>query len=246
MCGHGIIGLAQVGLDTGLIKKAGDEVQIKMDTPAGRVTAFATREGGRVTSVSFLNVPSFVYALDRTLTVPGLGEIHYDVAFGGGFYAFCQAGELGVSLTAADFRSLIDLGTRIKRAVMQDLPIRHPFEEDLSFLYGTIIVGAAHNPAHHSRNVCIFADGEVDRCPTGTGVSARAAIHVARGEWPQHEPFVIESILGTTFSVEVSDITQFGPYNAVIPRVGGSAHITGRNELLIDPDDPLRAGFILR
>lgn len=246
MCGHGIIGLAQVGLDTGLIDKAGEEVQIKMDTPAGRVTAFAKREEGRVASVSFLNVPSFVYALDRSLSVPGLGEIRYDVAYGGGFYAFCNAADLGLSLTAADFRALIDGGTRIKHAVIDDLAIHHPFEEDLSFLYGTIIVGAAHDPAHHSRNVCVFADGEVDRCPTGTGVSARAAIHFARGEWQQSESFVVESILGTTFSVEVSDITQFGPYTAVIPKVTGSAHITGRNELLIDPEDPLHDGFILR
>ena len=246
MCGHGIIGLTKVGLDTGLIEKPGNQPVVKIDSPAGRVTAYATRENGRITSVSFHNVPSFVYALDQTVNVPGLGEIRYDVAFGGAFYAFCNAEELGVSLTPADFRQLIDLGVHIKQAVIASLPIEHPFEADLGFLYGTIIVGKAHESPHHSRNVCIFADGEVDRCPTGTGVSARAALHFARGEIDINEPFVVESILGTTFSGEVVETTQFGLYQAIIPRITGMAYITGRNELLLDPHDPLREGFILR
>jgi trans-L-3-hydroxyproline dehydratase len=219
-----------------------------MDTPAGLVTAYAERQPrrGRVTQVSFHNVPSFVYALDQTVDVAGIGPVHYDVAFGGAFYAFCRADELGVGLTSADFRRLIDMGMRVKEAVMASQPIRHPFADDLGFLYGTIIVGAAHDPAHHSRNVCIFADGEVDRCPTGTGVSARAALHYARGELALNQPFVVESILGTTFTGQVIAATQFGPYDAVIPQVTGTAHIVGRNELLIDPADPLRDGFILR
>jgi trans-L-3-hydroxyproline dehydratase len=246
MCGHGIIGLAKVGLDTGLIDKPGDHPVIKMDTPAGLVTAYAERVNGRVTQVSFHNVPSFVYALDETVDVPGIGPVRYDIAFGGAFYAFCRAEELGVGLTPTDFRRLIDVGMRVKQAVMASHPIRHPFADDLGFLYGTIIVGAAHDPAHHSRNVCIFADGEVDRCPTGTGVSARAALHHARGELTLNEPFIVESILGTTFTGEVIATTKFGPYDAVIPQVTGTAHITGRNELLIDPEDPLRNGFILR
>ncbi len=246
MCGHGIIGLAKVGLDTGLIPIEGDAPQIKMDTPAGRVTAYARREAGSVVEVSFLNVPSFVYALDQTVQVPGLGEVRYDVAFGGAFYAFVQTEQVAVRLTRRDFRALIDLGVRIKHAVMDSLPIEHPFEADLGFLYDTIFVGPAHHPAHHSRNVCIFADGEVDRCPTGTGVSARAAIHHARGELGLHQPFVVESILGTTFTGEIVETTRFGPYPAVIPKVTGSAHIVGRNEWLIDPKDPLREGFMLR
>jgi len=246
MCGHGIIGLATVALNTGMIDMPGDRPVIKMDTPAGRVTAYAKRKGGIVTAVSFHNVPSFVYALDQVVEVPGIGAVHYDVAFGGAFYAFCRAEELGVSLTPADYRKLIDVGVRLKKAVMASLPLAHPFEEDLGFLYGTIIVGEVHDPAHHSRNVCIFADGEVDRCPTGTGVSARAAIHYARGELALDQPFGVESILGTTFTGKVVDEVQFGPYQAVVPEVTGSAHICGRAEWLVDPADPLRDGFILR
>jgi trans-L-3-hydroxyproline dehydratase len=246
MCGHGIIVLAKVVLDTGIIQIEGDEPVIKMDTPAGRVTVYARREDGIVKQVSFHNVHSFVYALDQTVEVPGLGTIHYDVAFGGAFYAYCRAEEAGVGLTEEDYRELIDVGVQIKHAVMDSLVIEHPFEPDLSFLYGTIFIGDAHEGGHHSRNVCVFADGEVDRCPTGTGLSGRAAIHYARGELDAGEPFVVESILGTCFTGEIIEITQFGPYEAVIPKITGTAHICGRSELLIDPDDPLRDGFILR
>jgi trans-L-3-hydroxyproline dehydratase len=244
MCGHGIIGLVQVGIETGLITPA---PVIRLDTPAGRVTAIPHFDNtGRVTHVSFHNVPSFVYALDREIDAPGLGRVRYDLAFGGAFYAYVSAEEVGVGLATENFRELIDLGTRIKRVVMAaDLP-RHPFEPDLSFLYGTIFVGPPHDPANHSREVCIFADGEVDRSPTGTGVSGRAALHYARGEIGLNEPFVVESILGTTFTGEVVKTTQFGPYPAIIPQVSGTAYVVGRNELLIDPADPLRYGFLLR
>ena len=246
MCGHGVIALAKVLLDTGLLDRPGDAPEIRMDTPAGRVTATAQRTNGVVTSVSFRNVPSFVYALDQEVEVPGLGRVRYDVAFGGAFYAFVDAAAVGVGLAAGDFRRLIDVGMQIKRAVMASLPIEHPFEPDLGFLYGVIFVGPPEDPQHHSRNVCMFADGEIDRSPTGTGVSARAALHFARGEIGLGEPFVVESILGTCFTGEVVETTTFGPHAAVIPQVTGTAHICGINELLIDPADELRHGFMLR
>jgi trans-L-3-hydroxyproline dehydratase len=250
MCGHGILGLAMAGLEAGAIPGApaleGEVVSIRLDTPAGRVTASAHLEDGRVRNASFLNVPSFVYALDQSVEVPGHGSVTYDVAFGGAFYAFCQAEELGLSLGPEGFRELVDVGMAVKRAVLASLPIRHPFQEELGFLYGTIFVGSPRDPANHSRNVCIFAEGEVDRSPTGTGVSARAALHFAKGELRLGQPFTVESILGTTMTGEVVEATSFGPHDAVIPRVSGTSHITGKNEILIDPDDPLREGFFLR
>ena len=217
-----------------------------IDTPAGLVTARATVEDGRVRRVRFENVPSFVLALDETVEVPGLGPVRYDLAFGGAFYAFVRAEDLGLTLAPAGFRAIIEAGMGVKRAVMAARPVPHPFEEDLSFLYGTIIVGPPVSPGSHSRNVCVFAEGEVDRSPTGTGVSARLAIHHARGEIRTGERITIESILGTTFAGRVAGETTFGPHAAVIPEVEGSAFITGRHEFLIDPDDPLREGFILR
>jgi trans-L-3-hydroxyproline dehydratase len=246
MCGHGIIGIAKVALETGLLPVTAPETTIRIDTPAGLVTAHARVERGQVTSVRFHNVPSFVLALDQTVDVPGLGPVRYDVAFGGAFYAYVQAEDASVSCTPDDFRSLIEKGIAIKRAVMASRPIPHPFEEDLSFLYGTIFIGPPLGEGAHSRNVCVFAEGEVDRCPTGTGVSARLAIHHARGEIGLGEPMVVESIIGTRFTGRIVETTSFGSYPAVIPEIEGSAHITGRHEFLIDPVDPLRDGFILR
>ncbi len=246
MCGHGIIGIAKVALETGLLPMTEPETTIRIDAPAGLITAHARVEQGQVTEVRFHNVPSFVLALDQIVAVPGLGQVRYDLAFGGAFYAFVRAEDVGVGCTALEFRQLIEKGLAIKRAVMAERPIPHPFEEDLSFLYGTIFVGPALGAGAHSRNVCIFADGEVDRCPTGTGVSARLAIHHARGEIGTGESMVVESIIGSRFTGRVVETTNFGPHRAVIPEVGGTAHITGRHEFLIDPDDPWRDGFILR
>jgi trans-L-3-hydroxyproline dehydratase len=255
MCGHGIIGIAKVVLEAGLLPMTEPEagptgghapVVVRIDTPAGLVTAQASVDGGRVQRVTFQNVPSFVLGLDETVEVPGLGEIRYDLAFGGAFYAFVQAQDAGLLCRPEDFRRLIEVGINIKRAVMASRSIPHPFEEDLSFLYGTIFIGPPHDPGAHSRNVCVFAEGEVDRCPTGTGVSARLAIHHARGEIDAGEPMVVESIIGTRFTGRIVETTTFGPHEAVIPEVEGTAHVTGRHEFLIDPEDPLRDGFILR
>jgi len=130
--------------------------------------------------------------------------------------------------------------------VMQMCTIEHPFEKDLSFLYGTIFTGPAREPSHHSRNVSIFAEGELDRSPTGSGVSARAALHFAKGELQLNEKITIESILGSTMTVRATELTRFGPHPAVIPEVGGTASITGRNEFYFDPDDRFGHGFIFR
>jgi proline racemase len=246
MCGHGIIGIVKVALDTGLLPATAPDTVVKIDTPAGLVTAHATVEAGQVQSVRFQNVPSFVLALDEAVDVPGLGPVRYDLAFGGAFYAFVQAQDLGLSCAPTEVRALIEQGRAIKQAVMASRRIPHPFEEDLSFLYGTIFIGPPHDSGSHSRNVCIFADGQVDRCPTGTGVSARLAIHYARGEVGVNEPILVESIVGTRFGGRIIETTTYGSHPAIIPEVEGSAYITGRHEFLLDPADPLQEGFILR
>jgi trans-L-3-hydroxyproline dehydratase len=246
MCGHGIIGIATVALETGILPASEPETTLKVDTPAGLVTAHAVVINGRVRRVSFQNVPSFVVALDEMVEVPGLGQVRYDLAFGGAFYAYVQADEVGLRCTPEDYRLLIEKGMAIKRAVMASRAIPHPFEADLSFLYGTIFIGPALSEDGHSRNVCVFAEGEVDRSPTGTGVSGRLAIHYARGEIGFNQPIVIESIIGSRFTGRVAQETTFGPYPAIIPEVEGTAHITGRHEFFIHPDDPLQEGFLLR
>jgi proline racemase len=246
MCGHGIIGITKVALETGLLPMTAPETTIHVDTPAGLVTAHARVASGHVTSVYFHNVPSFVLALDQTVAVPGMGTLRYDLAFGGAFYAYLQAEDIGLTCTPDNFRAFIEKGLAIKRAIVASREIPHPFEKDLSFLYGPIFIGPALGEGAHSRNVCVFAQGEVDRSPTGTGVSGRLAIHYARGEIGLNEPLVIESIIGTRFTGRIVETTAYGPYPAIIPEVEGTAHITGRHEFLIDPGDPLRHGFILR
>jgi trans-L-3-hydroxyproline dehydratase len=246
MCGHGIIGVATVALETGMIPTAEPETTVKIDTPAGLVMARARVSDGRVRSVYFENVPSFVLALDETVGVPGLGKVRYDLAFGGAFYAYVEAKDVGLACTSDQYRGLIEKGMAIKRAIMASRPILHPFEEDLSFLYGTIFIAPPLGEGADSRNVCVFAEGEVDRSPTGTGVSGRLALMHARDEIGLNEKTVIESVIGSRFSGWISGTTTFGPHPAVIPQVEGSAYITGRHEFLIDPEDPFRDGFILR
>jgi trans-L-3-hydroxyproline dehydratase len=246
MCGHAIIALATLAHRAGLLHAAAGSEHIIFNVPAGRIEATARADDGEVRTASFRNVPSFVYLRDRIVDVPGIGRVGFDVAYGGAFYAFVEAEPLGLVLAPEGYDRLIDYGRRIKRAVMAAFPIEHPFETALSFLYGTIFTGRPHDPAHHSRNVCIFAEGEVDRSPTGSGVSARAALHHAKGELPLGETVTIESILGTTMTVQAAERTSFGPFEAVIPEVSGTAFITGRHEFWFDPADPLARGFIFR
>jgi len=246
MCGHGIIAITTACFDSGWINKREGKSVLKIDTPAGRIEATANMENGRVKYVSFLNVPSFVYRRDVKVDLPGAGDIVCDIAFGGAYYAFCEAEQIGIDLIPENYDRLIDAGRQIKKSVMAGEKIEHPFESDLGYLYGTIFVGPAEKKENHSRNVCIFADGQVDRSATGTGVSARAAIHTARDGLALNSPITVESILGTTMTVETVKKISFGPHEAVIPKVTGSASITGENRLYIDPGDPLNSGFIFR
>ena len=242
MCGHAIIALTKLAIESGMV--AGPNVSFNV--PAGRIEATGTIEDGRVVRSAFRCVPSFVYQRDQSIHVDGLGNVKFDIAYGGAFYAIVDATPLGLKLDADHYLELIQAGRRIKHAILKAMPIEHPFEPDLSFLYGTIFTGPAHDPGHHSRNVCIFAEGEVDRSATGSGVSARAALHHARGELSLNQPITIESILGSTMTVKVVDVSTFGPHDAVIPEVSGTAHFTGRNEFWFDPHDPLQHGFIFR
>ena len=242
MCGHAIIALTKLAVETQLV----DKNEITFNVPAGKIQAKATIVNGEVVEASFRNVPSFLYLRDQYVDVQHIGRVRFDVAYGGAFYAFANAEEIGLTLVPEEFNRLIDYGRRIKREVMSHFPITHPFEDDLSFLYGTIFTGPPRDPTHHSRNVCIFADGELDRSPTGSGVSARAALHFAKGELGLNERITIESIVGSTMSVKVVEVTSFGKFDAVTPEVSGTASIIGRNEFYFDRNDPFRNGFILR
>jgi len=250
MCGHAIIAIAKLAVEMKWVDAVEGETPIKIDAPCGRIHAFANVLNSKVTGVKFHCVPSFVVGLDRKVKVEGLGEVVYDLAYGGAFYAYVdiEKNSFDFDLEKDLVHKLIDEGMKIKRAVMvSDDEIKHPFEEDLSFLYGTIFVdNRRQSSGSDSKNVCVFADGEVDRCPTGSGVSGRMAINHERGELDIAEEMKIESITGSVFKGSIFKLTQFGKFSAVIPQVEGTAHTTGMHTFLIDPDDPFKDGFLLR
>ena len=244
MCGHGIIALTKVVLETGILPTEPGETHIKIDTPAGQVVAAADVSNDHVTGVRFRNVPSFAAELDATVTVPGMGEVIYDLGFGGAFYAYVDAGPVGVDLS--DAAAVVRAGGDIKKAISLNRTIEHRDDPDLGFLYAVIFTGPAENPANHSRNVCVFAEGQVDRSPTGTGVSGRLAILHARGDIEVGETVTIESIVGSEFAGQIVEKTTVGDIPAVVPEIAGLAHIVGRSEFWVDPSDELGKGFLVR
>ncbi|MDF1695168.1 MAG: proline racemase family protein [Saprospiraceae bacterium] len=245
MCGHAIIALTKFVFETQLLVPKHSS-QLVINVPAGQVKARAKFENGIVKRTYFTNVPSFLYLQNKEVEVNELGQVKFDVAFGGAFYAFVDADQLNISMDASNHNTLIHVGKLIKHAVMSNFDIIHPTTDDLSFLYGTIFTGSAFDSNHHSRNVCIFAEGELDRSATGSGVSARASLHYTKGELGLREKITIESILGSTMTVEVKEEVLFHGYKAVIPEVSGTASFVGKNEFWFDPSDDYRKGFIFR
>lgn len=247
MCGHAVLALATVLCQTGAIDFDGCSAEIGIDAPAGFIRAFAEKDTTGRIQASFLNVPSWAEALDLSIEVPGIGEVPFDIGFGGAYYAYVDADALGLDCSADNVSQLIDWGRRIKQAVMASYPIKHPLDEDLSFLYGTIFT-SRHTavPGAHSRHVCVFADGEVDRSPTGTGVAGRIALLHARGKVELAQALTIESIVGGKMTVEARERVDFHGRDALIPRVSGRAFITGEHTFLLHPDDIFQTGFLLR
>ncbi len=245
MCGHGIIAITKVAIDTGLVAASEPETTLRIDSPAGLVEARAQVRRGVAGDISFRNVPSFAADLDCVVETE-FGPVTYDLGYGGAYYAVVDAEKVGVRCVPDDTRALIEAGIRIKRSIVATREIHHPTGDDLGFLYGVIFVEPSPTAGVHSRNVCVFAEGEVDRSPTGTGVSARLAIHYARGEVEIGERIVIESLVGSRFGGCVVETARLGDREAVIPEVDGSAFITGLHEFLFDPDDPLSEGFLVR
>ncbi len=246
MCGHGIIALATVAVAQGLVAVRVPETRIGIDSPAGFIEAFAEWDGSRVGRVRFNNVPSFLYRGDVAVHTPSFGPVTVDIAFGGAFYAYLDGAQVGLSVTPENYRPLIVLGDEVKKAVSAAVEIQHPLIPELNRLYGTIIDGPPQHESSTQANVCVFADREVDRSPTGTGTAGRVAQLYARGKLKEDEVLVNESIIGTMFNGRVVGHTKVGEFDAVIPEVSGQAAIIGFNQWVIDPDDPVGAGFFLR
>lgn len=254
MCGHGVIAVVTIGSERGLFTRP----EVILDSPAGPIHAHASVDGGRVRSVRFRNVPSFV--LQPAVPVKlGTRELRADVAFGGAFYAIVDSEAAGIPVIPQRLPELRRAGMEIKRAVEAAVRVEHPDAPQLHGIYGTIFTGPPSSEAADLRNVTIFAEAEVDRSPCGTGTAAVMAVLAAMGLLAPGQTFTHESIIGTLFrgrivgEAAVSTLNsqlpttngQLPTPNAIIPEIEGEAYITGESTFLIDERDPLRHGFRL-
>ncbi len=235
-CGHGTIALVTWALDEGIVERREGENRVVVDVPSGRIETVATVDGGRVRSVTFRNVPSFVWALGLDA-----GGIEVDVSFGGAFYA-----SLSERVEPAELPRLIELGRRIKRELEAGHEIVHPLEPELRDVYGVIFWQQEATQPLTQRNVAVFADGEVDRSPCGSGTSARLALLDASGHLPRGAELRHLSIVGSSFTGRVVGEEDVAGRSAVVTEVTGSAWRTGEHSFVLDPDDPLGEGFLLR
>ena len=235
MCGHATIALARWAVESGRVKGP----VVRLQCPCGLVVASVADDGW----VCFESVPSFVYALDRVAPTSTWGPVTVDIAYGGAFYAFLAADSIGLDLRTSPMRAIADAGEEIARAAAKAVPIDHPDEPDLAFLYGTILTDGQISA---SRNICIFAGRQIDRSPTGSGVSARMALQIARRQAKLGEERQFESSTGAVFTGKaLREGPAVGPRKSVIVEVGGIAHVTGEAKFRFDDDDPLREGFSL-
>lgn len=235
-CGHGTIALGAWAVESGRIQAPADgEVDVTIDVPSGRVVARVRRRGGLVEGVAFRNVPAFVIA--RGVEA---GGVVLDVAYGGAIYAFVPAQRFGLRVVVDDLAELIAAGRRVKRALEGSAVARHPHDDGLSGIYGTVLFEELG--PFHRRNVTIFADGEVDRSPTGSATSAATALLHQDGALKTSETWRNDSIVGTTFSARAIGHAPEG----LLTEVEGAAFCTGEHRFVLDPRDPLGTGFVLR
>ena len=243
-CGHGTIALGAYAVDAGLVDAPDDgEVDVTVDVPSGRVGAVVYRAGGRTRSVAFRNVAS--YPLARSLKVStSRGDLTVDLSYGGAIYASARAADLGLAVTPERLGELVAAGREVRDALNATDAARHPTEPRLHGVYGTIwFDDLGRTPdGPHQRNCTVFADGEVDRSPCGSGTSARLALLHADGGIGPGEVLRHDSVIGTTFTARVLGRVDGG----VATEVRGCAYRTGRHTFELDPDDPLGVGFQLR
>ena len=245
MCGHDTIGLVTALIETGQVEAVSPKTRLVLDTPSGLVRTEAHVEDGRVLSVSFENVPAFLYARDVVVSVPDWGEIPVDIAWGGNFYGLVDAERLGLELVPSEARRAIRLAQAIRRAVDQTMAVVHPELPTVRGLTHVEFFGAPSHPEADVKNMVIVPPGGVDRSPCGTGTTAKAATLWSRGQLTMGGSFVHESVTGALFGATVLRETQVGFYDAVIVRIGGSAQVYGESTFVVDPDDPLTQGFLL-
>ncbi len=246
MCGHGTIGAMTAAIETGVVPAVEPVTHVIMEAPAGIIRGDVTVVDGKAKEVSFLNVPAFLYKEGVEVDLPGVGTVKFDISFGGSFFAIIHASQLGLKIEPQNAGKLTELAMKLRDIINEKIEIQHP---TLAHIKTVDLVEIYDEPTHPEatyKNVVIFGQGQVDRSPCGTGTSAKLATLHAKGELKVGEKFVYESILGTLFKGEIVEETKVADFNAVVPKITGSAYITGFNHFVIDEEDPLKHGFILK
>jgi len=247
MCGHAIVALGRYAIDQGLVAAKEPVTTVNIECPCGLVVASVEVKDGKTGAVSFESVPAFLFAGGRTVMLGGFSEIAFDIAYGGAFYAIADCRQFGLEFGRNRMRDFVDAATALTDKVKAKFPLSHPDHADLAFLYGTILTdGGDGGSGRATKNVCVFAQAEVDRSPTGSGVTARLAAMHAQGQIAVGETRVFESITGSQFTGSVVRTTKAGSREAAIARVGGRAFYSGKAEFSVEADDALGRGFLIR
>jgi trans-L-3-hydroxyproline dehydratase len=246
MCGHAILALGRYAVDYGLVKAIEPVTVVNIECPCGLVRAEVNVRDGKTGKVRFSSVPSFMFASDLSLSLPDGRSFKTDIGYGGAFYAILDAGQFDIAIRPENVSRLTRLSEEIYQAVNGAITLAHPDHNDLAFLYGAILTDGcdAYSPSA-TRNICVFAKNQVDRSPTGSGVSARLAIQHAKGLITAGQVRVFESVIGSRFEGSVEATTSCGPHAAIIASVTGQAHYSGKASFWCEEDDHVGRGFIV-
>lgn len=247
MSGSNLICTVTVALEAGMIPMREPQTTVVVDTPAGLVEVIAECSGGRCRRITFRNIPSFVMHRDSMIEVPGIGSLRVDVAYGGMIYCIVNSADLDLTLARSEARRLVEIGERIKAAAAAQLPSIHPENPLIHTINQTEFAEPVEiiDGIKTSKNAVVVSPGRLDRCPCGTGTSARMALLHARGELAVGEKFRHLSILDTVFECEIVAETKAGDVPAVTPQVSGRAWLTGVSYYGVDPEDPFPEGYRL-
>jgi proline racemase len=255
MSGTNTMCVVTVLLETGMLPMREPTTELTLETPAGLIRVTAACAGGKVTAVTFRNVPAFATHLDAPVEVPHLGTVSVDVAYGGMFYVIASAEAFGLRLTPDEGRDIVRISQMFKAAANEQLPVVHPEQPGFAGITIAQLSGRAHDPANSMRNVVTVSTGQldwdrpstwtgaIDRSPCGTGTCARMAVLHAKGRLAIGEDFRHEGILGTVFTGRLVEATRVGESAAVVPTLTGTAWITGFASYVVDPTDPFPEGF---
>ena len=245
MCGHGTIGTVTTAIENGLVAPRTPGV-LRLDTPAGLVTAEYRQEGRFVEEVRLTNVPAFVHSTGLTADVEGLGEVRVDVAYGGNFYAIVEPQATFRDMADHPVTDLVSWSPRLRSALNEKYDFVHPEHPEIRGLSHVLWTGKPTQDGATARNAVFYGDKAIDRSPCGTGTSARMAHWAARGDLTESQDFVHESIIGSLFRGRIEGRTKVGDRDAIVPSIAGWARVTGYNTIFIDERDPFAHGFVVK